>query len=50
MGLPLRPGYKKQRSRPSKPCVLRRNTAELINLSRVAGVDSIAVNLQRDLG
>ena len=49
-GLPLSPGYKKKRSRPSKPCVLRRAITELTNLSRLENVDSIVVNLQGDQG
>lgn len=48
VGLPLSPGYKKQRSRPSKWCVLRSDIAELMNFSRVADVDSIVVNLRAD--
>ena len=49
-GLPLSPGYKKKRSRPSKPCVLRRAITELTNLSRLVNVDSIVVNLQEGQG
>lgn len=50
MGLPLTPGYKKKRSRPSKLCVLRRDITESINLSRLADVESMVVNLQETPG
>lgn len=50
MGLPLTPGYKKKRSRPSKLCVLRRDITESINLSRLADVESMVVNLQETRG
>lgn len=50
MGLPLSPGYKKKRSRPSKLYVLSNNITELINFFRLDNVDSIVVNLQETPG
>lgn len=50
MGLPLSPGYRKKRSRPSNLCLLRRDITEPINLPRLDNVDSIVVNLQETRG
>lgn len=46
VGLPLSPGYRKKRSRPSKPCVLRKRIVESMNVFLLASVDSMVVNLQ----